>query len=547
MFELKSMIKFNFTSKPFEWISILIFIVYISPLILNTNDARFLVHDNLDGMIPLYSFMGNTDVFFANSNEMIRGIMDQMPRSFLPSKFSFFRFLFLFLSPLKAYIIHFIFLHLVAFIGLRIFIKDYIAKDNPMVYNFAALAFSLLPFWPSGELTVAGLPLLTWSLLKIFKNQGQGSMWLIILLFPFFSSLPFGNMFSFPILFLIYLLGCTVLKYWKFKWIHLLPFLILGLITIISEWDMFMLIFSGIKSNRIENLGEAMHMNLKGIIGVSVLAFLFGHYHFHSFQFFIIFIIFAFFIFSFYRKDKQTYHTILVSITILFCLYFTTIFLNNVVLLKDFQFSIRFWVLFPALWYILFAFVLSKINNKYLRNTLGSIQIIWVMFLIYPKDYYGSVYAENPFYYSIVNRNSEDQSSFNDYYNVDEFSQIKKYFPELSNANIMCVGFCPGIAWYNKMNTFDAYLNLYPIEKWHTIKKINEDEFEKGGIKYYSNNRAYLFSSEINLKKDTLNPKWNLNGFKEARVDYLLSNKPIKGAYQLIGKTRNIYIYLINI
>lgn len=96
------------------------------------------------------------------------------------------------------------------------------------------------------------------------------------------------------------------------------------------------------------------------------------------------------------------------------------------------------------------------------------------------------------------------------------------------------------------MNTYDAYLNLYPLEKWHTIKKINASEFEKGGIDYYSNNRAYLFSSEISLKKDTLNPVWNFDGFKEARVSYILSTKPINGAYQIIGKTRTIYIYKIN-
>ena len=535
-----------FKSKIYEWLSVLGLFVYFLPLIFFPNETRFLIHDNLDGLLPLYSFMGNTDVFFANSNDIVNGIMDQMPRSFLPSKFSFFRFLFIIFSPLQAYIMHYIFMHIMAFVGLRFLIKDFIAKDNPAVYNFVALAFSLLPFWPGGELTVAGLPLLTWSLIKIFRNEGKYFHWILVAAFPLFSSLPFGNMFSFPILFLLYLLGSTVLKLWQFNWKHLLTFILLVLFTIISELEMFKLIFSGVQSNRVESLGETMHMNFKGIVGVSILAFLFGHYHFHSFQVFIVLIVCAVFVFALVKKQKQVYLSILLFLAVIFSLYFVTILLNNVVLLKSFKFSVRFWVLFPALWYILFAFVLSKISNNYLKISLATIQIVWVMFLLYPKDYYGSVYAENPFYYSVVNRQSEDQSSFKEYYNIEEFEQINKQFPELKKANVMCIGFCPAIAWYNKMNTYDAYLNLYPLEKWHTIKKINADEFEKGGIDYYSNNRAYLFSSEISLKRDTLNPVWNFDGFKEARVSYILSTKPINGAYQLIGKTRTIYIYKIN-
>lgn len=520
-------------------------LLFLSPLLIDINSTRFLIHDNLDGLVPLYAFMGNKEVYFASSDSMINGIMDQMPRSFLPSPFSFFRFLFLFFSPKVAYAIHYSWMHVIAFIGMRLLIKNSLRISDSVVYNFVSLAFSFLPFWPGGELTVAGLPLLVWASIEIFTQNSNYKNWMIVSFFPFFSSLPFGNMFSFPILFLFYVLGFILFKKWQFKPLHLMVFFLLGLSTIISEWEMFKLIFSGVQSNRVESIGEPMNMNIKGVIGVSILAFLFGHYHFHSFQILIVGVSIIILLWTLFKKQKQSYLNIFMVLSIIYCLYFITILMNNVVLLKNFKFSVRFWVLFPTLWYVLFAYVLVFIQSKFIRKIVIGAQVFWVMFLIYPKDYYGSVYAESPFYYSTINRNSDDQETFESYYHTIELSDIKNRHPELKNSNVMCIGFSPAIAWYNKLNTFDAYLNLYPLSKWHTIKKINLDEYQKANVNYYSNNRAYLFSSELELSADTLNPKWNLDGFKEANVSYILSTKPILGAYKFLDQTKTFYLYQI--
>jgi hypothetical protein len=98
-------------------------------------------------------------------------------------------------------------------------------------------------------------------------------------------------------------------------------------------------------------------------------------------------------------------------------------------------------------------------------------QIIWVMFLVYPKDYYGSKYVENPFFYTLINKSSVEQSSLKEYYDEEEFNSIKTQFPELLNSNAMSVGFIPGKTLFNKINSYDAYINLYPMQKW-TLKKL---------------------------------------------------------------------------
>jgi len=530
----------------YDYSVLLIFFAYFFPLLFSPNEARFLVHDNLDGMIPLYSFMGETNIFFARPDELVKGIFDEIPRAFLPSKYSFFRILFLIFPALIAYIIHFIFVHLVAYLGLRFLLKDFIIKGNKILYTFIPLSFAFLPFWPSGELTVAGLPLLIWCLLKVFKNQSRYIHWILILLFPIFSSMPFGNMFSFPVLFLFYLIGCYKQKHWKFDLKHMMPFLLLIISTVISEYDMFKLILNGIETNRSASFGESSLLNFKGMIGVSVLAFLFGHYHYHSFHLLILIAIFISSVIFLIKKDYYNLKRISVMSLILFGLYLITIIANNINLTGDFKMSIRFWVLFPSIWFILFAYIINIGFSKKIQILAVITQIIWVMFLVYPKDYYGSKYLENPFFYSLIDKTSDEQSSFKDYYDEEEFNSIKTQFPELLNNNVMSVGFIPGKTLFNKINSYDAYVNIYPKEKWEIIKLINMTEYKKNNLNYYSNNRAYLFSSDIENGKDTIKPIWNFNGLKKANVNYIISTKAIIGNFVLLGKSKKYYVYKIN-
>lgn len=528
----------------FELISSIVLLVFFSPILFYANEVKYLIHDNMDGLVPLYKFMGQSEVFWASSSTQISGIMDTLPRACLPSVFSFFRILFLLFPAGTAYAIHYIFQHIIAFVGMRIFIKSYINSDSK-VYNLVALAFACLPYWPGGELTVAGLPLLTWAMLRIFSNQSNFGHWTIIILFPFFSSLTFGNMFTFPMLFVMLMVLILLTKTYQFKWIYLLPFVLIGCTTIISEWNMFALFAEGFKSNRIENLGETMHLNFKGILGVSFLAFLFGHYHFHSYHLPIILIGTALLFYALFKRDKSTLRILIIGFISIGLMYFLTVFLNNVVLLKNFNFSVRFWALMPVLWYLLFAYALIRLKNNFLKISALSLQVFWVIFMIYPKDYYGSVYAENVLYYNVINSNDQDHQSFNSYYRIKTFDKILATYPQIHQENVVSIGLNPGIALFNQFKTFDAYLNLYPLEKWQSIKTINAKEYTKANLTYYSNNRAYLFSSDIQNGTE-LRPEWDIEEMKRNHISYILSSKPIIGNYQLIGSIDNIYIYNVS-
>ena len=81
----------------------------------------------------------------------------------------------------------------------------------------------------------------------------------------------------------------------------------------------------------VRNRPNFLFMNFNGIVGSSVYAFLFGHYHFHSFNSLISILCIGFILFYFFKYKRLNSNLILVLIILIsvFLLSFTTIFLEN--------------------------------------------------------------------------------------------------------------------------------------------------------------------------------------------------------------------------
>ena len=101
-------------------------------------------------------------------------------------------------SPIHAYCIlkfyphHFI---LGMYLLARFLLRDNEKENKNLISTIIALMFSLIPFWPTGELTVAGQPLLLFSFLNLINKRNRILSWSVIFFFPFFSSLHLGNIF----------------------------------------------------------------------------------------------------------------------------------------------------------------------------------------------------------------------------------------------------------------------------------------------------------------------------------------------------------------
>jgi hypothetical protein len=169
--------------------------------------------------------------------------------------------LYYFLNPFYAYSLNLFILHFVAFIGARLLIKKNILpwlvpnKEEHFNYNFlvdgSALYFALLPHWPLGGLSIAGMPLLLYSFLNFYKKINSKWDWFVIITYPFYSSFYFSNMYFILILLIIFIYGLLSSK--KFNKILILTIIIFIVLGIFTEYRLFLSIIDGFDSQRLSN------------------------------------------------------------------------------------------------------------------------------------------------------------------------------------------------------------------------------------------------------------------------------------------------------
>src|SRR5690625_7639760 len=126
--------------------------------------------------------------------------------------------LYVLFNPFTAYTINQTLMRFVAFFGMYILLKNNILRGEKasMISFGVALAFALLPFFPSGALSFAGNPLALHIFLTI-RKQGKATpnlYWLLLAIIPFFSNF---------ILTFIFFLGANGLL-WLVDWIRLKRF-----------------------------------------------------------------------------------------------------------------------------------------------------------------------------------------------------------------------------------------------------------------------------------------------------------------------------------
>ncbi len=546
-------IKQSIKNNPFEWFSAIVLFIYFSPLLFFSNEARFMEYDSLDTNVVWYKMLAESGLMFADGNSVLDFTMGGIPRNYYPSEWSVPKLLYLFFNPQTAFSLNYILIHLVAFIGLYLLLKKYVVKE-PIVYTLVALAFALVPHRAMGEITVVGLPLLTFALTNIFKKDAKYWDWLIIILFSLFSSLVFGNAFSFPILFLFFLIG-VLAKWWKFSLKGILPFILLGGITLLSEYRMLTVLFSGAETNRMADTSSVeKFMNIKGIIGSTVLGFAFSQRHYHTLSFTIVLISI---LFSVYYLIKKEYKRILIPIgfmSIIFMMVFISIFSDNVDFKEEFGINIpnvnfRFWVWLPFLWYLIFAYVLKELmldNRKKITTVLLAMQIVYVMFLLYPRDYFGARYTDNIFANTYIYSKNKEQTRWEEFYMTKEFEQIKTVVPDIIEHKSIRIMIEPEILQYNGLKTLEAFYVFYPLEKLKMIRQADSvervnSELSKEGF-YKFSNRNFLFYDQA----DYGIPKWNWDLLRKENVKYLITYNKIKGiSDQNLVYSKRLQVYTI--
>ena len=276
--------------------AILVLVLYVSPFIILKENIPFLTHDNGDSNLVWATLLDQNNVMFGSLDSIVPQVMNGIPRNVFPSELNVISVLFSIFSPIDAYILNEIFIHFVAFLGMYLLLSHFfITKpEDQYIAIGTALAFAILPFWPFGGLSIAGLPLALYAFLNIRNGDLRYQNWLIICMIPFYSSLIASFFFFLIMMFLLYLYDVFVQK----KGINL-PFLcslfLMGVLFCLVEYRLFYLTFfdNNFVSSRIEFGTTALQIpNCITIVGAFFFdvsdIFIFGQYHANSFHYYII-------------------------------------------------------------------------------------------------------------------------------------------------------------------------------------------------------------------------------------------------------------------
>jgi hypothetical protein len=464
-------------------------------------DSYILIHDNLDANIVWFKILAESGQLFAPSDALIPNLFNGVPRISFASEFNIYTWLYFFFKPYTAYVVNLCLMHVFAFGGMYYLLGRHFLKisgpQDELIRTGVALAFSLLPFWPSGGLSIAGLPMALCIFLNIRNADSSLYDWFFLLLLPLYSSLILS--FWFFLLAMLFLWGWDLLSR-RCSWLFLGAIVLMGAEFLAIEYRLVLGMFfnQGFTSHRNEFV--ATTYNAQRAIWVSFRNFIKGHYHFHSLHYIIILPVACVSLFvSIIKKEKDYLIFGLILLIAAISLWYGFWTWEGWSPLKEQVFLLRSFTFFraiswhPLLWYLLFAVSLQTIGRriKYAKFSILLLLLLQTGWLFansdFIKEYYGA------------------RISYKEFYAEDQFEEIEKYINKPQDEyRVVSLGIHPAIAAYNGFYTADMYVGNYPIEYKYKFRKVIASELEKDEklMSYYDNwgCRVYLFSHELGMR-----------------------------------------------
>ena len=513
-----------FDNLPLWWIGILIFIISFLPYMILREGSVFEIIDQLDETIMAYilnaKYLGTDVEIFP---EMLNGLNKT---GIQPSAVLFIPIYRIF-SPWIALMIQYAVVFFSGYYGMYFSLKK--ITESSILATVSAVCFCLLPVQPIYGLSVLGVPLLLYAFLCLYEKKKMILGYSLIIFFGLTTHLI--------------LIGYVVLGIWgvyllytifkKKLNLHILSgAVLLGGVYVVVNHSLFIeLIFGGgtYISHRTENVSTSMEFwdTVKEI-------FWYGGQHAYSWHGELIvpicflLVVGALFIKNKTEKEKNIYKAA-VAILIGLCLIavFYGICKSEIVtewknsmegFFRYFQME-RFYFLYPAGWYILFALTMRVWwgNLKQESITVSEkkelfvfrivkmpiCKLLLLIILIIPTMY--TILDKSNFYNNVrkmkYGAEVTESISWESYYAEDLFSQIDTAIGrDMTTYRIANLGISPAPALMYGFYTVDGYSNNYSVEYKHTFREVIEKELEKdeSSRKYfdYWGSRCYLFNAQ---------------------------------------------------
>jgi hypothetical protein len=514
-------------------------ILYFSPYFIKGKAVYIPVHDNLNQLNMQGIFDGKMSAHFFPTEDLEDFTLPDTNPIFHLTHLKLDK-LFFSLDYFWGFFINEIFYRILAFLGIYFLLIKYIIKNKLSRFQISLLSFVFvtLPFWPQGNLSIAGIPLLTFAFLNLFHKRNVLISYFTFIFFPFYSNLFLSGIFLIFIMFFV-LIYIAI----KGKMNIFLPtaFVSLVICYAISHYPVLLneLIYQ-IPTNRSDQFltGFDLWSSIKVMIYIFFLSYKLSPSLHTIFIFPSSLIITLLMIFKKDRENLKSIYPLWIALILLPFLY--GLFYWNPVLKMynnshlGFRYD-RLYVLNPVLWFLLWSLLLSCLSKTYQSKIVKNVFVILVILQLSVNfhSYTYKAYSEKP--------------TFREFMAEKQFSEIRNILPEPdNNLRIGCIGFYPAVANFNGFKTLDSFSAYYPLEYKNRFRKIIGKELEQNSeLKEYFENKGsalFLFDDKIGrnyFDQDYINNipsihcDLDLIELRKLGVKYLFSTVIIENAKQI--------------
>lgn len=484
-------------------------VAYFVPFLLLGNNAYITIQDNLDDeFLVKYLLVATGKALVFDGSATVQNIMGGLPRAALPSGLNVSVLLFYVLPPVWAYIVNYILVHMIAFVGMFLLLRKYFLThdDDYGIVVAISLCFFFIPYYTTHGLTVGGQPLLAYAFLNIRGGQPNWKDYFIILLFPLWSNIALIAPFAVTVLALI--LVVDWLRSRRLNKRFLISIMLFAAAYIALEYQM---IDSFVMSNRWVSHRTVFHrwtdFDLSSNIKRALRQLFKTQYHSglnDSFSTLPVIIATGGALALLIRKKRRAglLEVMAVGIVVI-CLengFYDWIvrWLGGLLpALHPFNAS-RFFFLLPLLWMLLFATSLKE-----LQRIKWSVPIAWCLILsqAFAIARINTEYADN---LRLLVGKFVYEPNFRRFYAQDLFAEIDKFIDRPKDSyRVVSIGLPPAAALFNGFFTLDGYVNTYPLSYKLQFRQIIWKELDKDAFmrEYFDGwgNQCYVFSSELKM------------------------------------------------
>ncbi|MFY0592623.1 DUF6044 family protein [Roseivirga sp.] len=531
----------NFKSKWPLIIGVTIMLIYCGIYWLKGGDSYMNPIDNLDSNVVWAKVINEQGAHFWSNEALVEGMVGIQPRHVYGSEFDPLIWISYFLGPLWGWIVVFTIVHLIAFSGMYLVLKNFLQRNSSLknevsIYAvIGGLLFGLIPFWIHAGLSSAGIPLIFLSV--IFIDEGKlGPALLLTTLYTLFSSLIFAGLFvGFLYLFGLIVYRKALISKGQTKH-HLINFFTMVVIYLIVNYRLFdSILFSNFVSHRTDFITGQSGLNINAFIGFVF----FGQWHAGTIFpllsiLSLVGLLYVLFKRDYFSKDvikTSRLHIAVLLLVLVFSNGYVNRFISEIPILGSLQLD-RFYVLIPFTTCMLFMVLLPYLGRLKKLRIVGMliVSVILAFNLINDTNWNGSIRSALGMKVPSI--------SFNEFYSRSLFSEIREYLDDNDYSRVVSLGFHPAVSVYNKIRSADGYLASYSLESKKAMASIIGEEIEKDqSLKAYFNNwgsRCYFYNADIGRDFTKLNKTKSFNGLydysamKKHGIDFILSAVKIK-------------------